>query len=480
MPDYTLVASDIITSMTTEGQTATTNRSVLLDYLNRVHQRILRESQWAFLKSDRQYFLTVPGAQNYWVGDVTQKPLRSVETGLNLVDFDNLLLDTVEDESYGHNLSFASARVRNVIGTKYQDGQDTPGMLRSFSVQYDEPGDITLHPMPDDNNQYQPVPSSPVAYFSPSGYLPPRLLYIVCTLVDTNGGESVQSAQPTIISVPTGQLVTVAPPERIVGSAIGILYTRWNIYVGTSLENLTLQNEQPIPVDQTFTESIFGFGRTLYPSSTYSVDPTYYLGVTDNGLLQQTIESTYIPDGLILADTSGVRWQFTKDANGILSTLAVPNTVVTPSIPFFYLMSSEGYIWRVSVATSGLLQTTASGTGTGWTPQGTPPPGDSTIVPMNGNLISFRYNVKRKILAMTDTLQVPTIYRDVVIAGISYYATSYLKSDPADTTASRWYQEFMIGLGQIRKDIRLMSKTTDMILPDQATQYRSYSEPGPF
>ena len=58
-------AQDVVNAVIQDSQNQTTNRTALYDYVDRIHQRILRESQWRFLLSDPQTFVTMPGVSSY-------------------------------------------------------------------------------------------------------------------------------------------------------------------------------------------------------------------------------------------------------------------------------------------------------------------------------------------------------------------------------------------------------------------------------
>lgn len=95
-PIGTLTAGDILDACIRDAQILSTNRVALMDYLNRVIHRVLRESQWIFLKSQPQQFTTVPGVQSYYIG-LGPVPDGVTDTGLLLGDVQNILIDEVFD-----------------------------------------------------------------------------------------------------------------------------------------------------------------------------------------------------------------------------------------------------------------------------------------------------------------------------------------------------------------------------------------------
>lgn len=86
-------------------------------------------------------------------------------------------------------------------------------------------------------------------------------------------------------------------------------------------------------------------------------------------------------------------------------------------------------------------------------------------------LISFRYMKQRAPITLTtDILQIPDNYRDVVIAGVNWFATAYMDHDAGYSKTAMWKSEFMDGLRQMRKDLNLNFRQTDMVFPDPTTQ----------
>jgi hypothetical protein len=95
-PIGTLVAGDILDACIRDAQILSNNRVALMDYLNRVIHRVLRESQWIFLKSQPQQFDTIPGVTSYYIG-LGPVPNFCTDTGLLLGDVQNILVDEVFD-----------------------------------------------------------------------------------------------------------------------------------------------------------------------------------------------------------------------------------------------------------------------------------------------------------------------------------------------------------------------------------------------
>lgn len=87
------------------GATQAVDTAILLDYTNRISLDLLRHSRYTFLVSQPVSFSTVvttPGGpvnNLYWVGPTGQGPVGTIDTLLNLTDFDIVKRDTVIDYS---------------------------------------------------------------------------------------------------------------------------------------------------------------------------------------------------------------------------------------------------------------------------------------------------------------------------------------------------------------------------------------------
>lgn len=113
--DFTTTVQQIINCASQEvrgvlnpnaGSTQTVDQAILIDYTNRISLDLLRHSRWVFLLSAPVNFSTVATVQGsgtvnnqYWVGPVGQNPVGTVDTLLNLTDFDSIKRDTVIDYS---------------------------------------------------------------------------------------------------------------------------------------------------------------------------------------------------------------------------------------------------------------------------------------------------------------------------------------------------------------------------------------------
>lgn len=361
---YNTQAGDIINAVIQDAQVLTTNRTALLDYVNRVHQRVLRESQWQFLLSENQRFITQPGATKYWIGN-GNAPAGTVNTGLQLANIWSVPNDMVYDGSNWRQLQPDSKRVLTSPAYSYQDTSPRYDRPRSFLYEITNPGVLGIFPAPDNQNIYQPVPVAPIVTSTAAGSLPNRTYYVSASFVDTQGNEGTTATQPATIFIPAGYVLNAAQPTAEVSSAASVSYSKWNIYVGTSPTNLTKQNASPL-------------------SATF-VEPT----------------------------------------SGLISGSAVPQT--------------------------------------------------STLEPLFGYVIEFRYYEQRLVIhSITDVLQVPDMYADVIIAGVNWFCSMYTSNDSREINQARaaaWKAEFMDGIRQIRKDLNVNFRKTDFISPDSASQY---------
>ena len=103
----------------------------------------------------------------------------------------------------------------------------------------------------------------------------------------------------------------------------------------------------------------------------------------------------------------------------------------------------------------------------GLTTSGEAPPGNSTIEPIDGYLIEFRYF--RQIAQITSAgqiLQIPDDYKHVFIAGVNSLAFQYLFRGQE---AQMWEARYQQGMAKIVRDLNFMSKVGDYISPDASS-----------
>lgn len=114
-PDNSTTVGDVITCASQEvrgvlnpnlGATQVVDKAILIDYTNRISLDLLRHSRYTFLVSAPVSFTTVatpagvtPFSNQYWVGPTGAAPFGTIDTGLNLIDFDSVKRDTIIDYS---------------------------------------------------------------------------------------------------------------------------------------------------------------------------------------------------------------------------------------------------------------------------------------------------------------------------------------------------------------------------------------------
>lgn len=479
---YTTTAESIINSVIQDGQVQTTNRGVLLDYVDRVSQRMLRESQWLFLRSQEQKFMTQPDAAKYWIG-MGIPPAGAVATGLDLTDVSSIIPDSVYDLSNGRRLTQDSQAVLTGPVLRFKDGSYRSAQPRTYRYDYNEAGVLKLLPPPDNQNSYQPQPSSPVCNWVAGGMIGfERNYFIMATIVDSAGNESVPCAQYSNIVVPASALLTVQGPGLDVASATTVNYGFFNVYVSvTSNGTFTKQNLFPLPIGSTWTEPLTGVSSVILPPLTYPMlaitGEAYNLGVDISGNLTTTpIVTGGTINPIYLTDSSGVTWANFVVSNGIFTSYTTTNQTALDLI----LQDADGIAWHITVNTSGNILATSIGPAVDSLIPGQTPPLTSNLIPLEGYVIAFHYQKQRlPITDPTDVLQIPDNYRDVVVSGVNFYANMYTaKADDLGMKAGAWKKEFMDGLAQMRRDLRINFRNTDVIMPDGISQYEIGTQAG--
>ena len=82
-------------------------------------------------------------------------------------------------------------------------------------------------------------------------------------------------------------------------------------------------------------------------------------------------------------------------------------------------------------------------------------------------IIGFRYYRQRQIVtSLADVVQIPDVYKDILIAGVNWLGTRYLR---LHQESSMWQAEFMDGLRQMIKDRNLIPRENDFVRPDVTT-----------
>ena len=481
-------AQDVVNSVIQDSQSQTTNRTALYDYLDRIHQRILRESQWRFLLSDPQTFVTMPGVASYTLVDGTPPP-GSFQTQNMLTDFANIAPGSVFDLTTWTKIEEDSDSQTTLNYFIYRDGSLRYGCPRTYENLISSPGTIILKPVPDAQNLYYPVPETPEVTYFLGGSLPARIYYGVITFVDSLNGESTQCVIPFTIAVPAGYLVTVHSPNPTLGGISGnqVVYGWWNVYIGMSLNNYYRQNTTSIPIGTDWTESVLGIniGALQIPSMGPLPPATSntFLEILPTGQLTTTTgDSPYIPALWEISDSNGAWWEVTVQTSPpyMLETVSVPvnRNNTTNVFPAIYLTDSGNVsTWKITVTTSGQLEANVFSTPPTTATINGQPPTTTTIQPLNAYVIQFRYYQTRNQITSanpTQILQIPYAYRDIVIAGVNYLAALYANRNEIVEPPYKigmWKRDFEQGLAQIRRDLRISYRKTDFIAPDQVSQY---------
>lgn len=473
MPTYTHTAEDVINAAIQDSQVLTTNRIALLDYVNRTSLRILRESQWSFLQSGYQKFITQEGVDKYWIGSGTP-PNGYSNTNLNLINAESVLPDSVYDLTFGRKLTQDAMQVRAAMPFIMRDSTIRMGPPRAYANYISDPNVVHVFPPPDNQNYYFPVPEPSLCQQVFGGVLPGRTYFIQTTLVDTQGGESIASTSFSQ-TIASDFLLMVSSPTAEVPSALSPSYAYWNVYISaTSGGPYFKQNISPIPIGSPWIEQVTGASPTpaltTYVPIANSVGELYNITVLDSGNLQATAANVaYNTFPIYVVDPFGQVFNLTLTGAGPLQATMQPFAQISSNI---LLASPDGTAWKLSINSVGQLVATDEGPASGYTLDAIQPPTDPTIAPLQGYVIGFRYQqVKIPITQVTQTLQIPDAYFDVVVAGVNYYASIYMrKGDDEGFKASVWKKEFMDGLDQIRRDLRINYRNSDFIGPDAASQ----------
>jgi hypothetical protein len=94
-------------------------------------------------------------------------------------------------------------------------------------------------------------------------------------------------------------------------------------------------------------------------------------------------------------------------------------------------------------------------------------PTTNSLSTLGGYVIEFRYYESPKQLALVaDVLQIPDRYKDIVIAGVNYLASQYLKRKE---DAGEWFSTFSAGIRQMIHNKHLFPRGADYVRPDSAT-----------
>ncbi len=267
----TTQVGDVLTSVKADITGGVTNPAILLDYVDRIQKRMLRESQWLFMRSGTKRFVTQTGAGDYWLGS-GPAPAGAVNTNLNLSDVFSVWTESVYDRSNNHQLFPV---LKTSQGTQIlPDGGVRPGRPQMFQTGIEDPYILSLFPLPDSGNGYQPVPATPICNVQPGGLSQSRTYYVAVTIVDDAGNESVPSALPRITFVPAGFRLVVTLPAAPPASGSGVGYSRCHVYVGSSPSTMTRQTVSPLS-NQLYLEPLTGITSGVSAPTRNALTPIY-------------------------------------------------------------------------------------------------------------------------------------------------------------------------------------------------------------
>ena len=208
---------------------------------------------------------------------------------------------------------------------------------------------------------------------------------------------------------------------------------------------------------------------------------------------------TFAPGGSLPQRTYYLKSAF-QDSLGGIGLPSVENSITIPAnnLLTFHspILEIEGCSGITSVTTSQqvtiaswnvyasaatnteTLQSSAIAIGTDWTEPtsglvntGAAPLGSSTLALLGGYLIEFRYfQARQPLVNLSDLLQIPDVYRDVVCAGVNWLAYKYLKKDDE---AQIWKSVYDRGKIEMVKDKNLFPRE-DFVHPDPASIVRAW------
>lgn len=294
------------------SSTVTPGQSILIDYTNRIHKQMLRFSRWGFILSEPQYFMTVKGQTDYWLGTANGEGAGQVDTGLNLNDVDRMMLNSVRDMSNNGQLEGLNSQPLGP-SLNYRSGQSRAGLPKTFWHNHNDPFVLHIYPAPDNSNPYTPYPSSPILMTTIGGALTARTYFVRVTFVDSASGESTASDITSSRHIAANSLMTVASPSiPYAGTASGVTYSSYNVYAGTAEGGETKQNASPIAIGTNWTEPTSGLitsGASVPTSNTlaqlggYIIQFQYYKART---VLSTVTAVLQVPDDYFDVVVQGV------------------------------------------------------------------------------------------------------------------------------------------------------------------------------
>jgi hypothetical protein len=295
---------------------------------------MLRTSNWTFLLSAANQFVTARGITDYWIGASGSNPAGSVDTGLNITNLKRIDEESVYDRSNFRQLDKINFKP-NSPGYAYADNEARQDIPRAWVEDPSAPYLLRIFPAANNQNTYQPVPESPILTTVAGCALGNRVYWVNVTLLDSLNNESTAAQSPVKIFVPANFLLKVkAPVPGTVTAASGVSYNQYNVYAvsaGTSVAstgygNLTLQNVSPTSTAGDWTEPTSGLTtsgvqapttNSLAPLDGYVIEFKYWQ-LRPIGLAAGT--TLLIPDeykDVIVAGTNWLASQFINKQSDI-------------------------------------------------------------------------------------------------------------------------------------------------------------------
>lgn len=352
----TTTAGDIVNCVSQDVravlQTSDPDLTILLDYVNRVTNELLRFSRWKFLEGGPQVFLTIPGITDYYIGSDTT-PTGTWNTGLGLDDVFTIKQGEFIDRSNQRRLGKTASPP---VGQQFS----LPAKPKLWRNDPSTPYTVNIYPPPN-SNPFQFVPYAAMWTITPGGSLGIRTYYIKLTFGDNCGGQSAPSIEQ-IVTIPANFLLTVQSPVLelttdavVLATSTGPTIDRWSVYVSTNSGSERLQSS----------------GITL-----------------------------------------GTNW--TESGAALSAGVGVPS--------------------------------------------------QNTLAALGGYVMEFNYyQTRQTINDITQIIQIPDTYKDIVCAGTNWLAFKYLEMDE---NAQVWKQVFEAGKVQMIKDANLFPRGEEFIRPD--------------
>lgn len=289
------------------------DQAILIDYVNRIQLQMNRASRWAYLLSDVFYFITQRGQTDYYIGVEGQSEAGEVDTLLNLNDVDYISRNSVFDVTHAVQLQKLDEKPY-ATSISLRDAQFRPGIPAVWRNDLLRPDVVQLFPVPDNQNDYQPVPASPYVFYTPGGSLANRTYYSVYTFTDNFGNEGTASQREARSDVAAGNVAVFKSPQlpyNIDGT--GSSYTGYNVYASSTSTQWKKQNPSPINIGTDWTEATTGLISGATPPTTSALlrMDGYLIGfryIRQRQILTELGSICQIPDVYKDVLCAGVTW----------------------------------------------------------------------------------------------------------------------------------------------------------------------------